>query len=336
MTVVLVKGGDDASLVSQAVQRAVGELVGDGDPSLMVEHLEEADHRSGGGEPELTALVGAAHTPPFLTERRVVVGRHLGLFSRKEQVSPLVQYLADPLPTTDLVLVWEKTPDNRPPTLSVPKSVLDAVKARGGQIVEAVPKGKGKAALVAEKLREAPVRLDEPARALVTEILGEEVGRLDAVVAALVAAYGQGSRLGADDVAPFLGSASDVPPWELTDAIDAGDIATAMGRLHRMMHGGDRHPLAVLAVLHRHVEQALALDGAGARNEQEAAAVLGLTGSTFPAKKALARSRQLGSARLAEAVRLLAQADLDLRGASAMDSTSVVQVLVARLARLGR
>lgn len=336
MTVILVKGGDDPTLVSQAVQRAVAELVGNGDPGLMVEQLEEADHRRVGGDPELGALVGAAHTPPFLTERRVVVGRHLGLFTRKEQVAPLVQYLGDPLPSTDLVLVWEKTPDNRPPTLTVPKALLDAIKARGGRIVEAVPAGKGKAALVAEKLREAPVRLDDAARALVTDTVGDEVGRLDAVVAALVATYGEGSRLGADEVAPFVGSASDVPPWELTDAIDAGDIATAMDRLHRMLHGGDRHPLVVLAVLHRHVEQALALDGAGARNEREAAAVLGLTKSTFPAKKALARSRHLGSARLAEALRLLAQADLDLRGASAMDATSVVQVLVARLARLAR
>jgi DNA polymerase III subunit delta len=336
VTVVLVKGGDDTALVAQAVQRTVAELVGDGDRGLMVEEVVDAAYRTGDGEPELTALVNAAHTPPFLTERRVVVGRHLGSFSRKDQVAPLVAYLADPLPTTDLVLVWEKAPDAKGAKLTVPKTLQEAVTARGGRILDAVPSGRGLATLLGEKLAGAPVRLDAAARALVADTLGEEVGRLDSVLAALESTYGAGSRLGVEEVAPFVGSASDVKPWDLTDAIDAGDIGVALDRLHRMLHGGERHPLAVLATLHRHVEQALALDGAGARTDTEAAAVLGLSGSTFPAKKALQRTRRLGPERLAEATRLLAQADLDLRGASGLDPDATIEVLVARLARLSR
>ncbi len=60
--------------------------------------------------------------------------------------------------------------------------------------------------------------------------------------------------------------------------------------------------------------------------------MLGIKGSTFPARKALDQSRTLGPERLHEFVLLLAGADLDLRGARAWPSDLVVEVLVARLA----
>ena len=103
-----------------------------------------------------------------------------------------------------------------------------------------------------------------------------------------------------------------------------------------MTEGGSRHALQVLATLHTHYQRALALDGAGAGDEKAAAAVLGLTGSTFPARKALNLSRRLGSAKVASAVNLLARADLDVRGASAVPDATTLEVLVARLARMSR
>jgi DNA polymerase-3 subunit delta len=76
------------------------------------------------------------------------------------------------------------------------------------------------------------------------------------------------------------------------------------------------------------------LDGAGVAGEKDAAALLGMKGSTFPAKKALQQGRSLGSAKLARAVHLLAAADLDLRGRTDQPGEQVLEVLVARLAAL--
>jgi DNA polymerase-3 subunit delta len=42
----------------------------------------------------------------------------------------------------------------------------------------------------------------------------------------------------------------------------------------------------------------------------------------------------LGTARIARAVRLLAEADLDLRGDTSLPGETVLEVLVARLSRL--
>ena len=56
----------------------------------------------------------------------------------------------------------------------------------------------------------------------------------------------------------------------------------------------------------------------------------------FPAKKLLQQGRILGSAGVARAITLLAQADLDLRGAQGWPDRLVLEVLVARLSRLAR
>lgn len=61
--------------------------------------------------------------------------------------------------------------------------------------------------------------------------------------------------------------------------------------------------------------------------------------STFPAKKALNSARRWGSAGIADGIQLVAQAELDLKGASAWPAEAVLEVLVARLcfrARAGR
>ncbi len=163
--------------------------------------------------------------------------------------------------------------------------------------------------------------------------LGEEPGRLDGVLATLKGAYGEGATLDESDVEPFLGEAGGVPPWDFTDAIGAGDTTKALTLLGRMMHGGGRHPLQIMATLHNHYASLARLDGADARTEQDAMAATGIK-SPYPAKKALQSYRRLGGAPVKRAIELLAQADLDLRGAKDLDAELVMEVLVARLSKL--
>ena len=106
MAVVLLKGNDE-SLLANALKEKVDTLVGPGDASLMVEELTETQYRLEDDSFAIRRLVDSAQTPPFLTERRVVVGRHMGRFSKAADVEALVKYLAEPLSSTDLVLVWE-------------------------------------------------------------------------------------------------------------------------------------------------------------------------------------------------------------------------------------
>jgi DNA polymerase III subunit delta len=327
----LVKG-DDAVLIGDAVRDLLDALVGDGDRSLMVEELDASSYEDDRGDVAIGRLVDAAQTPPFLTERRVVVGRQASVFTTGDSVAPLVAYLDDPLPTTSLIVVWEKGPKPGARMPAVPKKLLDAIKAVGGVVHDTKPgTGKQRSAWLDEQLAASPVRLDRSAQALLGEHLGEDVSRLRALLATLASSLGTDRSLSADDIEPYLGGAGDVAPWDLTDAIDGGDPQKALDVLERML-GAGRHPLAITASLNNHYGRILRLEGSGASTEAQAAEVLGIKGSTFPARKALNQTRTLGPERVHEFVALLAQADLDLRGAKAWPSELVIEVLVARLA----
>jgi len=330
----LVKG-DDPVVLSQNLSKLIADLVGDGDRTLMVEELSDAQY-SADGPAEISPLVDAAQTAPFLTERRVVVGRHVGRFTKADQVKALVEYLADPLPSTDLVLVWEKAPDqNRQGT--VPKSLKAAVEDAGGEIIDlGIPRGKGADKWLEAQIASAEVSLDPAARKLIGDRLGEDRSRVFQILRTLDSTFGPGKRLGVADVAPYLGDAGDVPPWDLTDAIDRGDVAAAIDTASRMMTAGGRHPLQLMASLHSHIARLMKLDGSDVRGEKQAAQLLGMKGSTFPAKKALSQTKKLGPVKIARQIDLMAQADLDLRGEKAWPPEQVIEVLVARLARTAK
>jgi DNA polymerase-3 subunit delta len=333
--VFLLKGGDEV-LLNEAARQLVHELVGEDDRALVVDEVDAARFETDGGS-DVSVLVDAAQTPPFLTSRRVVVGRHLGLFATKDAITPVVDYLADPLDTTSLVLVWERPPKAGARLPAVPRSLSDAVQRAGGVVVDTSVADRQRGDWIEDHVASSGLRLDRDARALLSDRLSGDPGRLRGVLEALESTYGTGTRLGPDDVDPYLGEAGDVQPWDLTDAIDAGDIRLALERLHRMTSAGGRHPLQVMAVLHNHYARLLRLDGSGVQGEKEAAELLGMKGrSTFAAKKALQQSRRLGTDRLRMFAALLAQADLDLRGAKAWPDELVMEVLVARLAGRSR
>lgn len=208
--------------------------------------------------------------------------------------------------------------------------------ASSGTVVDATTNtSRDKARWFAEHLGGAPVRLDATASSLLAEHLGEDVGRLSGLVETLAAAYGEGATINEGQLAPYLGEAGDVPPWDLTDAIDQGDADSALVALSRMMEAGGRSGPEIVGVLHRHIENMFLLDGSPANTAEEAAQLLGAR-SPFVARKALSQSRRLGSERLGEAIMLLSQADLDIKGQSALPQALILEVLVARLSRLAR
>ena len=307
-----VKGDDDA-LVRQRVSELVAELTSD---PFAVEDFSGDDY-------EVAALLDACATPPFLGDQRIVVARDVGRF-RAEELTPLIDWLADPLPTTSLVLVAGGG--------AVSQKLVNAVKKVGSVVDASAGTGKARTSWLVARMKDGPVKLDAAAGNLLSEHLGEDVGRLAGLLDALAAAYGEGAAVGVEELGPFLGEAGATAPWDLTDAIDRGDTEGALAHLHRMMRAGERHPLVIMATLQRHFGAMLRLDGSGVTSEQEAAAMLGM--APFPAKKAMSQARKLGWTGISRAITLLADADLALRGAAGWPDYLVMDVLVARLSKL--
>lgn len=335
MSVHVVKG-DDPILRADALEALVAELVGDDDRSLAVEDLSVpgrgSDGEPGGADARasvVAAAVNAAQSPPFMTARRVVVLRDVGSLLAGD-VAPLVECLADPLDTSDLVFVVGGG--------TVPAALTKAWKDAGAA-EHGAARTKGEDVLHAALAQAGLTLRPDGARAILDRV-GGEAGRIPAIVEVLDAAYGPGRALGAEDVAPYLGEAGGVAPYALTNAIEEGDVAGALEVLRRLLTATGpqqlkpMHPLQLLAMLHTNLRRTARLDAPDVRGVDDAVAALGGRVKEYPARKALEQARRLGSEGIREAYGALAQADLDLKGARAIPEDAVMEVLVARLAAL--
>ena len=325
--------GGDAVALEEAVRRAVEDLVGEGDRSLIVEELHVGDWLDDAGEADITPLANAAQTPPFLTESRIVVARETAYFSKGETLRPLLEYLEQPLETTTVVFVWERAVQGQK-LPAFPRALSTAIKKAGGSSVDTAPPRKKVEAWLDEQMASSTVRLDAAAKKTIGDRFGEDASRIVGLLRTLEGAFGTGATLSVQDIEPFLGDEGGVAPWDLTDAIDKGDIAASIGLARRMMGGGERHAMQLIYSLHSHYQNMLALEGADVADKQGAADLLGI--HAYPAQKALAQCRRLGFEGIAEAIGLLADAEMDSKGAKGWPPELVVELLVARLAQGAR
>jgi DNA polymerase-3 subunit delta len=224
----------------------------------------------------------------------VVVVREAGRLLTAD-VPRLVEVVKDPLPSTVLILVGGGG--------TVPAPLVKAITAAGKVIDVSVNRPGDRKAWLHDHLRHAPGQ----ARAAGGPVAGPArrggPGPGRGLLGALAAAYGPGARITVDDLEPYLGEAGNVARYELTDAIDRGDAAAALGVLHRMTDAGGLSAVEVLFSLHRHYSNMLTFDGATVSSGEEAAQLLSVS-SAFVGKKALEQSRRLGSARIAHAIEL--------------------------------
>jgi DNA polymerase-3 subunit delta len=342
----LVKGGDP-TLRANEVNALVERLLAGEDRTYALEEFEIASRRRGGDDGDdgadgssssgadapdvLRSIVNALSTPPFVTSRRVVVVRNVAALDAAG-AAVLAESVAAPLDGTFLVLVQEGG--------KMPSALDKALKSTGAEVVGPASEKTGD--VLVEALRSARLRLSAPARERVIAHLGEDAGRVPELVSLLGAAFGGGAELDVDDVEPYLGDAGTVARWALGDAIDAGDTAAALEVLERLLHATSGvqqkalHPMQLMATLTGHYLDLARLDAPGVATKDDAHSILG--GHPFTAQKKLRAAQRLESDGIAEAIGLLADADVDLRGGfggrRAVPDTVTLELLVARLAAL--
>lgn len=334
LAVVFVKGPDH-ELRTRALDEVVARLLGDDDRSLaLAETRLPAAKKPNPTEDDKETRLGlaasaldGARTPPLGTERRIVVVRSDDGFLAAE-AHALAAYLADPQPTTVLVLEAVGR---------LAGELTRAAKAAGVEEVGGVPHKDATSAVLRGQLGRAGVSLDSDAAALVAERFGEDAGRVPALVDLLASTFGEGAALGASEIAPYLGEAGGpVPVYELTKAIDAGDVPESLAVLHRLTGSMGMHPLQVMAILHNHFRRVLRLDDPEVRSEGDAVEALGGKVHAYPAKLAWQKAQRLGRGGIRRAFSLLAKADRDLRGATGAPDDAVLGVLVTELAMLSK
>jgi DNA polymerase-3 subunit delta len=346
MTIYLVHGSDPV-LRDREAHRLVAELLGEGEHGLALEDHTLASRRRGATDaeegpigddaaaegsvelPAFAAVVNALQSPPFMTSCRVVVVREIAN-AGAEQARWLAAWMADPLDGVHLVLV---SGGGRTP------AALDKACKTHAQVVG--PPAESTADVLKRELADAGLRLAPDAASRVASHLGDDAGRVPELVDLLQSSYGSDDVLDLDAVESYLGELGTAGRYDLANAIDRGDLATSLEVLHRLLTATSAaqpkplHPLQVMATLVYSYMRLLRLDDPAIVTKEQAAQVLGMR-SAAGARYPLEAARRLGSDGLREALGLLAQAELDLRGAGGLDERTVMDVLVARLAALNR
>jgi DNA polymerase-3 subunit delta len=338
--------GTDPALRDREVQRLVDELLGPEDRTLALEEHEiparrragddgardDGERDSGGAGLELpvfAAVVNALQSPPFMTAHRVVVVREIGNLS-PDQARWLAAWIEDDTESVHLVLV---TGGGR-----TPPSLEKAGKAHGETVA---PDTEQTAGVLQHELRTAGLKLAPAATERLVAHLGDDAGRVPELVEVLATRYGADVMLDVDEVEAYLGDVGTAGPFDLTNAIDRGDVGGALEVLHRSLTATSTrapkpmHPLQIMGMLVRHYQRLLRLDDPRIVTKEQAAEALGMRsagGARFP----LEASKRLGTSGLREAMQLLARAELDFRGHGGLDERTVIDVLVARLAALTR
>jgi DNA polymerase-3 subunit delta len=325
VTIFLITGGD-ARLVSAKLTDLTAQLIGDGDRNTM---FESHDLETGSVDERELAIAGAvkgAQTSSLFGDERMIVIRGIHE-ATVNQLAPLLAYLLEPIESNHLIVTA---------TGKLAKSITDALKKAGATTFSTSPPS-NKSDIVTwfqEHLTEAGLKLDPGALSAAVNWLGQDQARLPSLIEVLISTYGTSKKLTTLEIEPFLGERGSVLPWDLTDAIDKSNAANAIAMLHRMLGSGEYHPLQVMALLNSHYTKLLRLDGFESLTQQDALVRIG-TKSNFQAQKYLDTSRKMGSKNIASAISLLARADIDLRGGKDLSEELTMEILVARLCRMG-
>jgi len=286
---------------------------------MLVEEFDASD-----GQGSVSAVTDALGTLPLFSDRRIVVIRNANDLDA-DGATAVAAALDAKVESTDVVVSA---------TGRLSKTLTDAFKRAGATSVGASVGNRlaDRLQWVEGQLIEAGLKVGADGVKFIATWLGGDHGRLQGLIETLRSTYGDGMKLSRADMEVFVGEAGSVAPWDLTDAIDVGDANKALVMLHRMIGPGESHPLQILALLSNRYAQMMRLDGRDVQSAEAAAQILG--GKAFTAGKVLDQYKKLGSSKVAQAVSLLAQADVDLRGGKDWPPELVMEVLIARLSRL--
>lgn len=325
--------GEEQSLVDRALALISSRILAEAGSSDFA--LTRLDGRSCSA----AEVEAAARTASLFGGRRLVVLRDAQLLRPKEQ-DKLVVYLKAPVPTTSLVVVVRGAdPATRDPkqakAAKAAKKFKKAVEAGKGLVVTCPrPKARDLPRLAEQALSEADLGADRDGLYALVEAIGEDLGALWQAVEKLRLYKGGQGQVSARDVADVVADTRTQSVFELTDAVAEGDLVKALKGVRRLVRDGES-PLAVLGHLVRHFRNLARVQALASRGQPVDAIRQALGLHPFVVKKSLQQSRRFKPAGLTQRLKLLAEADLALKGGGLPDPLAL-EVLIRSLCEVER
>lgn len=259
------------------------------------------------------ASLGELSSPSLFSSVRCVIVRALENLP-EESVDSLLSYSAAPAEDVALVLVHGGGPKGSG-TLSKLRKTKSLVDVK----VEPVKTWDLPKFVVAEA-RARGTRLEPDAASALVQAVGENLRMLASAVEQLVSDF-DGAPLGEAEVAQFFGGRAEVKNFEIADAILGGRRLEALEGLRWSLEAGTApvYLLSTVAGQLRTLANYVGGNRAGINDWQ--------------AKKLVPQARAWSEAGLAHAIRAVAQADADIKGA-ASDASYTLERLVLTLTAL--
>jgi DNA polymerase-3 subunit delta len=248
--------GNEQLLAGRAVEMIEHAVTG-GDPSAMDREVfggEEADARS-------VALSAAAY--PMLGSRRLVIVRDA---EKMGDTGPLDAYVADPSPTTTLVVVSPK-PDFR-------KKFFQALKERAVVVECKTPYDDRIAGWIEAEVKGAGKSIDPEAAELLRLSVGSSLAEIANELEKLYTYVGAKAGIDTADVEAVVGVSRQFSIYDLQRALGGLRAGAALGILSRMLDAGENMTKCVAQLTH-YFEKLWILPPGGA-GQDEAAALLGV------------------------------------------------------------
>jgi len=181
------------------------------------------------------------------------------------------------------------------------------------------------------------VQLPQAAAEMLLEMVGPELGLLDQEVAKLALSAGSDKKITPEMVKLLAGGWRTRTTWEMLDAALDGNARDAMTQLDRLLASGEQ-PIGLLGQISASLRRFAAAtrlvvqaEAAGRRIAlRQALEQAGIR--SFVLQKAERQLRLLGRLRGLQLYGWLLQADLDLKGASALPPRLILERLIVRLA----
>lgn len=307
---------DQSLLVEQALNRMRKRFEEQGG-GVFAEDTFDCENASGDD------IVGSANILPFISDRRLVIVRNVDKLN-KEGLDALSVYVADPAPTTVLVLSGKKLAKNT--------RLYKAVDKLGGVVERNAPKGRELEASVRGLFTDRGRSMDAAGAELLVVSVGKDLQRLSTEVDKIISFAGDRVELTRSDVEQVVAHTAETSVFAFADALAERQCGRALTLLDGVLRDGANtvlgaHFIAVRTI--RDLIAARAMLDRGTGSAGQLAKVLGR--QEWQIRRLPVQARGFSSDELVELLRAAAKAEAEMK--TSRDARLALERWVVRVCR---
>lgn len=252
---------------------------------------------------EASAVVAAANTLPFASERRLIVVKNVDKMAPSAQAE-LAAYALDPAPTACLVLVAT--------SISRTGKLFKAVDALGGAAEYRAPRKNDYPSWVIGHFTAKGRQLTPDGAEALVRAVGRDLRRIDIEAEKIIAYAGDKTRIEREDVEAVVSETAPTSVFEFLDALGARESATALRLLADLVDSGESlmgiHSMAV-----RHMRSLLSVRALIDRDVTERQIASEIRAADWQVRNLARQSRRFEESELIDALRAAADTEAAMK-----------------------